>query len=610
MAEVNPPSLSRDDYTVGWISALAIESAAAAEILDAEEPPLTVLPGDTNDYVLGRIGRHHVVMACINEAGGLPAHVVATHMMKSFPSVRHMLMVGIGAGIPSEQYPIRLGDVVVSEPTRRSPGVVQSDLGKWEMDGFKVMGSLNRPAESLVRATGAMKRNHLRQRGQLYALVRHFDANVLHPDQWQYQGLENDPLHQQDPEPRLDKQCAECAANSEGYAPDPRVHYGVIASGDQVVKSRTIRDKIQNELGACCVEMEAFGLLNHFPCLVIRGVSDYADEHKNDRWQQYAALTAAAYGKELLLQLSAQNVPTTSEQFDSIIRKINAIQKELHTSKQLYEGVTDMFQTFRNDHEVDRILKWLSPSDPAYSLSVAKERRCENTGSWFIECEEFQDWVVGSLHTLCLEGIPGSGKTVLSSKILDYLQKLQTLDNAEEKIVALGFFFDFKKPAQQTLDDLLRSLVTQLYIHHSHTQIVLNLLYKSCNRQKPQTETLSSTFRKMLERVDTVHLVIDGLDECKTRFELLSFLQSLTDSLQAKAHLLITTRREKDIQLSLKQWLPMRSIIQLCKESVDSDIQEYICWRLREDVGFGRWRADHSLQDKIVADIMRKADGI
>lgn len=76
MADQTPRPLSRNDYTVGWISALAIESAAAAAMLDAEDPPLSVCPGDTNDYVLGRIGQHHVVMARISEAGGLPTHVV------------------------------------------------------------------------------------------------------------------------------------------------------------------------------------------------------------------------------------------------------------------------------------------------------------------------------------------------------------------------------------------------------------------------------------------------------------------------------------------------------------------------------------------------------
>jgi nucleoside phosphorylase len=241
-------------------------------------------------------------------------------MMKSFPAVRHMLMVGIGGGIPSEKYPVRLGDVIVSETTKRSPGVVQSDLGKWEKDGFTVTGSLNRPSESLIRSTAAMKRNHLLKQTRIHALVHHFKGDVLHPEQWRYQGYQNDPLHRGDNEPRASSQCGECAAASEEYVRDPMVHYGIIASGNQVVKSRTIRDKIWEDLGACCVEMEAFGLMNHFPCLVIRGVCDYADEDKDDRWQQYAALTAAAYAKDLLLQVSStQHAPTTSEQFEMSI---------------------------------------------------------------------------------------------------------------------------------------------------------------------------------------------------------------------------------------------------------------------------------------------------
>jgi hypothetical protein len=60
------------------------------------------------------------------------------------------------------------------------------------------------------------------------------------------------------------------------------------------------------ELGALCVEMEAAGLMNDFPCIAIRGICDYADSHKNDAWQKYAALTAAAYAKELLAYISPE----------------------------------------------------------------------------------------------------------------------------------------------------------------------------------------------------------------------------------------------------------------------------------------------------------------
>jgi len=79
------------------------------------------------------------------------------------------------------------------------------------------------------------------------------------------------------------------------------VHYGTVASGNQVIRDGVTRDQLNSELGGVlCFEMEAAGLMNSFPCLVIRGICDYADSHKNKKWQPYAAATAAAYAKELL----------------------------------------------------------------------------------------------------------------------------------------------------------------------------------------------------------------------------------------------------------------------------------------------------------------------
>jgi nucleoside phosphorylase len=81
-----------------------------------------------------------------------------------------------------------------------------------------------------------------------------------------------------------------------------RVHYGLIASGNQVIKDASFRDKINKRLGGgvLCFEMEAAGLMNNFPCVVIRGICDYADSHKNKDWQEHAAAVAAAFAKELL----------------------------------------------------------------------------------------------------------------------------------------------------------------------------------------------------------------------------------------------------------------------------------------------------------------------
>jgi nucleoside phosphorylase len=86
------------------------------------------------------------------------------------------------------------------------------------------------------------------------------------------------------------------------------VHYGLIASGNKLMKDALLRDALIAERGVLCFEMEAAGLMNHFPCLVIRGICDYSDSHKNKEWQGYAAMAAAAYAKDLLCRIVPQQV--------------------------------------------------------------------------------------------------------------------------------------------------------------------------------------------------------------------------------------------------------------------------------------------------------------
>jgi nucleoside phosphorylase len=77
----------------------------------------------------------------------------------------------------------------------------------------------------------------------------------------------------------------------------PVAHYGTIASGSSLIKNGRQRDKLREKHGILCFEMEAAGLMNNFPCAVIRGICGYADSHKNKLWQPYAAATAVALRK-------------------------------------------------------------------------------------------------------------------------------------------------------------------------------------------------------------------------------------------------------------------------------------------------------------------------
>lgn len=310
--------MKHQDYTVGWICALPTELAAAQAMLDGRHEPLEQDPYDHNTYILGRIGVHNVVLACLpfGVTGTISAARVATQMLFSFKSLRFGLMAGIGGGVPSDEHDIRLGDIVVSKPAGTSGGVIQYDFGKTIQEGrFIQTGSLNRPPDVLLTALAALQAKHLMEGHkfsdyllQMATRYPNMRAEFAHP------GAQHDWLYESEYD-HLEGNitCSQCVSGRL-VKRDPRpsalpaVHYGLIASGDQVMRHGTTRDRLREELDVLCFEMEAAGLIDEFPCLVIRGICDYADSHKNERWQGYAAATAAAFTKELLCLIPGNQV--------------------------------------------------------------------------------------------------------------------------------------------------------------------------------------------------------------------------------------------------------------------------------------------------------------
>src|SRR5580700_9635943 len=155
--------LRTQDYTVGWICALPIELAVATEMLDEKHAKLPRDTQDTNLYRLGSIGEHNVVIACLpaGQPGTNSAVMVASQMRSKFVSIRFVLMVGIGGGVPSAESDIQLGDVVISQPHVQHGGVVQYDFGKTEPSGFIRTGSLNTPPTILLNALSKLRANHV-----------------------------------------------------------------------------------------------------------------------------------------------------------------------------------------------------------------------------------------------------------------------------------------------------------------------------------------------------------------------------------------------------------------------------------------------------------------
>ncbi|KAJ5689571.1 Tetratricopeptide-like helical [Penicillium macrosclerotiorum] len=296
------------DYTVAWICALPLEMTAAKMVLDEVHPDLSQSKSDHNAYTLGSVSGHNVVVACLPSGvyGTTSAAVVLAHTLETFPALRFGLMVGIGGGVPSKNADIRLGDVVVSMPTATSGGVIQYDYGKTIRDGcFERTRSLNKPPQYVLTAisqirSDALDGTTLTDENTSEALQRHpnHQKRFSRPDvDWLFRADYNHSGKNAD--------CSECdqcqlVTRPSREANEPVIHYGLIASGNQVMKDAIQRDAIAQELDILCFEMEAAGIMDQLPCLVIRGVCDYCDSHKNEKWQGYAALTAASYARALL----------------------------------------------------------------------------------------------------------------------------------------------------------------------------------------------------------------------------------------------------------------------------------------------------------------------
>jgi nucleoside phosphorylase len=319
--------LANNDYTVGWLCGISTEYVAAQAFLDEKhDGPDYVSANDNNDYTLGRIGQHNVVIAVLpdGEYGTASAARVARDMMHSFPNVRIGLIVGIGGGAPSVKHDIRLGDIVVSAPRKGMSGVCQFNLSTTIREQrLTPTGHLNQPPTALRTAVVGLRARYESDGHQIQKRVDEILARKPRlqkrygrPNQDSDRLFESIVTHARNCEASRAEVCCNhssapiCRTKRDDFEDDPAVHYGLIASADQLMIDAVLRDKLAEEEEVLCFETEAAGLMNHYPCIVIRGICDYSDTHKNQIWQGYAAMTAAAYAADLVERVSPTRVET------------------------------------------------------------------------------------------------------------------------------------------------------------------------------------------------------------------------------------------------------------------------------------------------------------
>ena len=305
---------------MAWLCAFPLSEAVAAwTMLDEEHEQLPQMDNDENTYTYGSINGHNIVIACMPP--GQPGKVSASRLVQSlptsFPNLRIQLFVGIGGGIPCDPptedatKDIHLGDVVVGWPDETgASAVVQYDLIRNAGQVTERLSVMDKPNRRLLSALGKMLTDRVRGREFFSSHLKKFiQAGVRG---FEHPGSEEDTLYQSDYEHAGSTTCDDCdraKVVERDSRPDPAFHQGTIASGDTAVKDAQLRDEIGRQChGAKCVDMEAAGVIDQTHCLVIRGIADYADSHKNQMWQRYAAATAAAFARELLLTIQPSAV--------------------------------------------------------------------------------------------------------------------------------------------------------------------------------------------------------------------------------------------------------------------------------------------------------------
>ncbi|KAI9858001.1 MAG: hypothetical protein M1813_007971 [Trichoglossum hirsutum] len=560
--------LTHGDYTVACVCPMGVELAPVEAMLDEVHQSLPA-SRDQDNYTLGRMGSHNIVIAVMPEIGNNNAATVATQLLNDFGSIRFSLLVGIGGGIPGGEDDIRLGDVVVSKPTDTFGGVVQFDRGKIHPDGrFELTGTLGKPPAMLMATVQKLQAQQKREGNKisryLSDMLRRF-PNM--EEEYVYPGMEHDQAFEAGYHHEGRETCKQCDRSKIiERAPRkdtiPRIHYGTIGSSNEVVKDSVTRDKLRTDLGILCVEMEAAGLMDELPCLVIRGICDYADSHKSKRWQPYAAATAAtaaAYAKELLSLVPAMEAVVTTKAADAF-KKIPLP----------YAAQAPFYSSDNSDKQHDRICL---PNTRVGVLNEISEWANRANG--------------GCIYWL--NGMAGTGKSTIARTVARRFHK--------QKSLGASFFFsrgtDDRSHAGKFFTTIALQLANISPTLNEHIRKAVAEHNDIADRsQRDQWRHLILQPLSMLKAnpcQSSLVLVIDALDECDSDKDVRGILQLLTEAKSLRPtelRIFVTSRPEVPIRLGFRNMPDILhqdlALHQISRTVVNKDIFGFFKFKLEE----------------------------
>ncbi|KAI0015802.1 hypothetical protein F4780DRAFT_785950 [Xylariomycetidae sp. FL0641] len=201
------------------------------------------------------------------------------------------------------------------------------------------------------------------------------------------------------------------------------------------------------------------------------------------------------------------------------------------------------------DRDLRALHAWLKAPDTSPIYHAALEQRVEGTGFWLLSTPAYASWKLGKVSSLWTYGIPGSGKTIMSSTIVEDMQT--HCQNDPGKSIAY-YYFHFQEPGNHPPEQLLRSLLVQYAAQSPVIPSEVNNIRQNCERfgRSPSESELSSALQALLRNIPSSFLVIDALDECAGRPKVLKILGKLVEGMP-NLHIVIASRPERDIETEL-----------------------------------------------------------
>lgn len=610
------PPASRDDFEVALVCSLPLEYDAVSllfdQFWDENGDQYGRAIGDPNTYTTGRFGKFDVVLVLLPNTGKVSAASATASLRSSYPGLRLVILTGICGAVPSSDAgdEILLGDVIISKT------VVQYDYGRQYPDDFVAKDttedSLGRPDKNIRSLITVLETARERERVEERAAVfleqiqdlaakksRRFKA-----DTYQYPGAASDKLfeasyrHKHYSSPQClcaqwrdysDPVCEESRLLAcdvlgcdEKYviprrrlgthrqpeqqdpgeeARIPSVLIGRFGSSDKMLRSGEHRDLIAKHYGVLAFEMEGAGVWDELPCIIVKGVCNYADSHTNNNWQSFAAATAASVAKSLVERYTKTDKSATVQIQEQV--------KEMMENKESKECLKDLHQT--------------DPRDDKTRIQHTKGDLLKDSYRWVLDHNDFKQWRDNLQYRLLwIKGDPGKGKTMLLCGIIDEIESSTTMH-------CLSYFFcqateTRLRNATAVLRGLIYMIVIQRPLLISHVREKYDSSGKKLFDDNNAWEALSKILMAILKdaKLNDAILIVDALDECVEELpRLLNFISQASSTSRAKW--IVSSRNWPIIEENLDTAMQgVRLCLELNETSVSSAVQAYIKRKIQE----------------------------